>query len=186
MAKILAMGGTHRPGSSNELALMAVAKQCESLGAQVDVFSGPDLADFPMFGTPASFEYARGRELAEAAHGADAVLIASPGYHGGISGLIKNALDYFELLADRQPTYLENKAVGVIATAYGSQAAMSTLQSLRTTVHALRGWPTPLGIAAVCSGDSFADNGVLKDEKLRDQTAILAQQLCHGAPLVSA
>jgi FMN reductase len=37
--------------------------------------------------------------------------------------------------------------VGLIATAAGWQAAVSTLQALRTITHALRGWPTPMGLA---------------------------------------
>ena len=37
--------------------------------------------------------------------------------------------------------------MGLIATAAGWQAAVSTLQALRTITHALRGWPTPMGLA---------------------------------------
>ena len=37
--------------------------------------------------------------------------------------------------------------VACVATASGWQAAASTLRSPRDTVHALRGWPTPLGLA---------------------------------------
>ena len=32
--------------------------------------------------------------------GAHALIIGSPGYHGGISGLVKNALDYLEELRE--------------------------------------------------------------------------------------
>lgn len=34
-----------------------------------------------------------------------------------------------------------------MVTAAGWQGAVSTLTALRSIVHALRGWPTPLGIA---------------------------------------
>ena len=37
--------------------------------------------------------------------------------------------------------------MGLIATAAGWQAAVSTLQALRTITHSLRGWPTPMGLA---------------------------------------
>ena len=184
MTKILAIGGTHRPGSSTELTMRAVANHCEQMGAEIELFGGEQLSKFPIFGTAESEIHARGRELAEAAHSADAVLIASPGYHGGVSGLIKNSLDYLELFADRKPAYLENKVVGLIATAYGSQAAMSTLQSLRTTVHALRGWPTPLGIAAVCRSDQFDANGSPEDGRLREQARILAGQMLQGTEMI--
>ena len=84
-------------------------------------------------------------QLIEAVREADAIIIATPGYHGGVSGLVKNALDTLEeLRADDRP-YLDGRAVGCIVTAYGWQAAGSVLTSLRSIVHALRGWPTPFG-----------------------------------------
>jgi FMN reductase len=77
----------------------------------------------------------------------DGLIISSPGYHGGLSGLIKNALDYAEDLRDADRPYLEGRAVGCIVSAAGWQATTTTLISLRSVVHALRGWPTPLGVA---------------------------------------
>jgi FMN reductase len=63
-----------------------------------------------------------------------------------MSGLVKNALDHLELLrADPRP-YLEGRAVGILVTAAGWQACGSTLMSVRSAVHALRGWPTPFGV----------------------------------------
>ncbi len=47
------------------------------------------------------------------------------------------------------------RSVGLIATAYGWQATGSTLATLRSIVHALRGWPTPLGAAINSSGGIF-------------------------------
>ena len=37
---------------------------------------------------------------------ADGLLVASPGYHGGISGMMKNALDYVEDLRADERVYL--------------------------------------------------------------------------------
>ena len=61
---------------------------------------------------------------------------------------IKNALDYAEDTAKDARPYLDGRAVGCIACAYGWQATDSTLIAMRSIVHALRGWPTPLGVAA--------------------------------------
>ena len=44
---------------------------------------------------------------------ADGLIIASPGYHGGISGLVKNALDYVEDLRGDARPYLDGRAVAV-------------------------------------------------------------------------
>ena len=97
-------------------------------------------------------------ELIEALREADAVIVGSPGYHGGISGLVKNALDYIEDMRDDSRVYLDNKPWGCISCAYGWQAAVGTLDQLRAIGHALRAWPTPLGVA-INSADQIWNDG---------------------------
>lgn len=89
---------------------------------------------------------AQARDFVRQVSAADGLIIATPGYHGGVSGLIKNALDYIEDLRTDTRPYLDGRAVGCVVCAAGWQATVSTLTSLRCTVHALRGWPTPLGV----------------------------------------
>jgi FMN reductase len=86
------------------------------------------------------------------------VIVGSPGYHGTLSGLVKTALDYVELLRGDARVYFDGLPVGLIATAGGWQAAVSTLHALRTITHSLRGWPTPMGLAINTSeGDALTD-----------------------------
>ena len=47
---------------------------------------------------------------------------------GGISGLVKNALDYIEDMREDSRVYLDNKPWGCISCAYGWQAAVGTLR----------------------------------------------------------
>ncbi|MBB5134391.1 hypothetical protein HNP84_004123 [Thermocatellispora tengchongensis] len=47
--------------------------------------------------------------------------------------------------------------MGCVAVARGDQGATTTLATLRTVAHALRGWPTPLGIALSGESARFAD-----------------------------
>jgi FMN reductase len=63
----------------------------------------------------------------------------------------------------------------LIATAHGSQAAASTLATLHTIVHALRGWPTPLGAAINTSGGVFVE-GRCEDEHARWQLEEVGRQ----------
>ncbi len=93
-------------------------------------------------------------------------MLVSPGYHGTVSGLVKNALDYIEDLRDDPRPYLDGRAVGCVATASGWQAAVTTLTSLRSIVHALRGWPTPLGAAVNSAQVEFTADGGCTDEKV--------------------
>ena len=138
--RIVAIGGSTRPDSSSERALLAAVRGARAKGAHVDVITSRDLL-FPIYDTettdrdPLAVAY-----LAKVAQ-ADGLIIASPGYHGAISGMMKNALDYIEDLRDREGGYLHGMSVGCISVAYGWQATVSTLQQLRQIAHALRGWP---------------------------------------------
>jgi FMN reductase len=120
-------------------------------------------------------------ELIEAVRQADALIIATPGYHGGVSGLVKNALDTLEeLRADERP-YLDGRAVGCIVTAYGWQAAGSVLTSLRSIVHALRGWPTPFGAGINTLETRFESVDSCSDPKVVEQLATVGQQAAQFA-----
>jgi FMN reductase len=101
----------------------------------------------PMYTPDTSERTPPARTLVDELARCDGLIISSPGYHGGLSGLIKNALDYAEDLRDAELPYLEGRAVGCVVSAAGWQATTTTLISLRSVVHALRGWPTPLGVA---------------------------------------
>ena len=121
------------------------------------------------------------RELVRSVAAADGLIIASPGYHGGISGLVKNALDYVEDLRTDSRPYLDGRAVGCISTAAGWQAAGSTLQALRAVVHALRGWPTPLGVAINSELPVWSADGTPADHGLVNQLEIVTGQVVEFA-----
>jgi FMN reductase len=144
---VVGIGGTARPGSSTEKALQVTLTAAEAAGAETLLFGARVLATLPLYDPRTSSRSAEASALIEAARTADGMIIASPGYHGAVAGLVKNALDYLEDLRDDEQPYLTGRAVGCVATAAGWQAAVTTLMGLRTLVHALRGWPTPLGAA---------------------------------------
>jgi FMN reductase len=116
-------------------------------------------------------------ELVKALRDADAVVVGSPGYHGAISGLVKNALDYIEDLREDPRVYLDNTPWGCISCAYGWQAAVSTLGQLRSIGHALRAWPTPLGVAINSADEIWDSQGRVADATVRNQLDMLATQV---------
>lgn len=142
--RILAIGGSTRPDSSSERALRVAGRGASDHGAEVRYIVSRDLM-LPIYDTENSERTEQAKALVEGYAWADGLLVASPGYHGGISGMMKNALDYIEDLREADRVYLHGMAVGCIAVAYGWQATASTLHQLRQVAHAVRGWPTPLG-----------------------------------------
>jgi len=178
---IVGIGGTVRAGSTTETALIGSLRAAEALGAETRLFGGDFLATLPIF-DPRPGEATREQmELVEAVREADGIIIASPGYHGSISGVIKNALDTLELTGrDAQP-YLSSKPVGTIITAAGAQAGGTTLMALRAIIHALRGWPTPFGAALNAANDLFDGDGGCRDEKDAWQLDTVAEQVMEFA-----
>ena len=121
------------------------------------------------------------RRLVAALRRCDGLVIASPGYHGSISGLLKNALDYVEdMRADAAP-YLDGRVVGCIAVAYGPQAMGTTLIAMRTIVHALRAWPTPMAAALNGAAKLFDADGRCTDISAEAQLRTVAQQVVDFA-----
>jgi FMN reductase len=179
---IVGIGGTPRQGSSTERALSVALRAAEGLGADTKLFDGVFLAKLPHF-HPIAGEAptAEQQELVEAVRRADGVVIASPGYHGSISGLLKNGLDTLELLRTDERPYLHDRAVGVIVTADGWQAAGVTLGAVRAIIHALRGWPTPFGAALNSRGLVFDADGNPGDEKDARQLATVGEQVMQFA-----
>ncbi len=173
MPFIVGLGGTMRFGSSNERALKIAMERAAELGAETLLITGARL-DLPTY-DPAVDPNAAAEYLIDAVERADGLILASPSYHGGMTGLLKNALDHLEALADRPRPYLRDRPVGLIATGDGWQGPNATLQALRLTVHALQGWPTPLGIA-----HNVVEGGV---DEVRPQLRRVAEQVMDLATL---
>ncbi len=155
-------------------------RAAEQEGAETGLLSGPDI-DLPNY-APERVAAAPGSvRLIESVRRADGIILASPGYHGSLSGLIKNALDYLEGLRDDERPYLHGRAVGCISVAAGWQAAVGTLTALRSVVHALRGWPTPFGAAINSVECAFGVDGECSDRRVAEQLAIVGQQTVEFA-----
>lgn len=173
---IVGIGGTTRPDSSSERALALALEAAAELGARTQLIGAGDL-QLPLYAPEQPERTPDAMRLVEALAAADGLVIASPGYHGGPSGLIKNALDYVEDLRDAPRTYLDGVPVGCIACAHGWQATTTTLQALRSVVHALRGWPTPFGAAVNSAAGGVAD------EEVRTQLRLVGRQVAEHALL---
>jgi FMN reductase len=177
---IVGVGGTLRSNSSTERALRHCLSAVERQGGRTMLFCGDDI-DLPMYNPHDADRTEKAEAMVTALRDADAVVVGSPGYHGGVSGLVKNALDYIEDLREGPRVYLDNTPWGCISCAYGWQAAVGTLGQLRVIGHALRAWPTPLGVAINSADPVWDDTGKLVDGTVRGQLDMLATQLLAGA-----
>lgn len=177
---IVGIGGTQRPGSTSEAALREALDAAARRGLETECFSAERL-ELPLYSPQETVRTPGAVDLVSAIRAASGIIISSPGYHGTISGLVKNALDYVEdLVDDAERPYFDGLPVGCIAVAYGWQSAVNTLSALREIAHALRGWPTPYGAAVNASEGVFQESACVDESvsaslrRVGDQVASFA------------
>ena len=181
---VVGIGGTIGGISSTERALRIALDAACKQGFRTRMFGGADMARLPLYDPRATERTEQEREFVNTIRQASALIIASPGYHGSISGVVKNALDLLEETArDEARPYLADMPVGLIATAYGWQATGSTIAALRSIVHALRGWPTPFAAAINTQLTKFDDEGGSSDPAVLEQLSLVGRQVARFVPL---
>ena len=179
---IVGIGGTTRANSTSERVLIKALEAAERAGARTQLFNGPFLARLPIYDPSACDASPEFAELIEGVRQADGVLVATPGYHGSVSGLVKNALDSLEGLRGDARPYFDGRAIGCIVTADGWQACGTTLAALRTIIHALRGWPTPMGVTFnPSSAPLFDPAGEFTQSRDANQIAMMVGQVLDFA-----
>ena len=184
MTRILGIGGATQPGSTTEKALRITLQGASEAGAQVRLVDGAWLSALPHYGAGEPCEASRA--LIAAVREADGLVIASPAYHGSVSGLVKNALDHLQETASDPRPYIDGVAVGLVATAYGGQAGATTMVALRSIVHSLRGWPTPYGACIQGRKGLFDDDGGCADAEIEAQLRLVGAQVAEFARRTAA
>jgi FMN reductase len=177
---IVGLGGTTRAGSTSERALAAALDAATAAGCTTQLFAAGSLPLEPYDPTRPERSPEAIAMLA-ALRRADGVLLATPAYHGGISGLVKNAIDFTEDMRQDDSPYFDGLAVGCIVCADGPQAMGSTLASLRSIVHSLRGWPTPFAATINSRERPFGGDGRDADPAVLEACALVARQVIEFA-----
>ena len=162
---VVGIGGTLQEGSTGLLALEEALRAAEEAGATTELLDLREL-DLPLYepGKPLE-EYGENvQNLVEAMRGADALLWSTAAYHGTFAGVTKNALDFAQFLARDERPYLEDRVVGLIATAGGGMGAINAINAMINVVHALRGVAAPLSVPVTQSWKAFDEEGNIRDE----------------------
>lgn len=173
MVKIVGIGGSLRPDSYSQLALQVAAQRLEALGASVEILDlrtlnlpfcdgGDNYSDYP--------DVAR---LSNAVREADGLILASPEYHGSVSGVLKNALD---LMGFEE---FSGKVTGLISV-LGGQPNSNALNDLRLIMRWVHAWVVPEQIAIGQAWKAFGADGKLLDEALSKRFDQFAQSMVEN------
>ena len=105
-------------------------------------------AQIPFFDLHSTQPTAEVREMCALFQRSDLQIWLTPLYHGGMTGMMKNCLDWLELTARFDKPYLTDKVVGLVAWADGGQA-MQGINAMDAVAKALRAWVVPYTVPLV-------------------------------------
>jgi NAD(P)H-dependent FMN reductase len=178
--RVAAVCGSLRPGSYTRQALAIALQGAQELGAQTQLI---DLRDYDLI----FCDGGRGQDVPEGVHRlreelqhAHGIILGTPEYHGGYSGVLKNALDLMGFAE------FEGKMIGLIAVAGGRMGAANSLTGLRAVGRSLHAWVLPEEVSIAQAWQQFDGNGNLKDQALDQRVRELGQQLARFAYLHSS
>src|SRR5258708_632810 len=157
---IVALGGSLAEESTSLAAVRIALEGASQAGAHTELYDIRQL-DLAMYVPHTSKVPDAARAFCDSVYACNGMLWSSPLYHGTISGSFKNALDWLQLLSDRQPAFLTDKVIGLISTAGGTQG-LQGVNTMEFVVRALRGWAVPLGIPIPQAWRAFEEGHGLK------------------------
>jgi NAD(P)H-dependent FMN reductase len=154
---VLGVAGSTRQSSYSTRALKIALEHVKKHGAEVRLLELSRIV-LPLYdpSAPASKEVER---AAEAIAWADAFILASPDYHGSMSGALKNFLDHF---------YEEfaGKAFGYIVASH--EKGLTVMDQMRTAVRQCYGWSMPYGVSINGPHDLVIYGRLVRDQFMRD------------------
>ncbi|PSP44424.1 FMN reductase [Halobacteriales archaeon QH_6_64_20] len=168
---VVGVVGSLRDDSYARRALSRALNAAEESGATTDLL---DLREYDLsVFDPDREDPVDATRLTEAIEAGDAVVLATPVYHGSYSSPLKLALDYCGF------DEFEDTTVGLLAVA-GGGFPVTALEHLRSVCRALNAWVLPHQAAIPRARNAF-ENGALVDEDIADRVDTLGERAVEFA-----
>jgi NAD(P)H-dependent FMN reductase len=165
-----------RERSHSARALGLVLDACRAHGAETRLLDLRTL-ELPVFRPDRPCDAACAREAAEAVRWADAIVIATPDYHGSMSGAVKNFLDYHW-------KEFTGKLFGYVVASH--EKGLTVMDQLRTAVRQCYGWSLPYGVSTHGAEDFDPATAALANPKLANRLRMLGRDVVVYGRLLRA
>ena len=169
---VLGVGSSMRQGSYSTTALNMILDMAKGNEAETKLL---DLrqTNLPMLYAAKDDTHEIG-QVTELVEWADAYILATPDYHGSMSGSLKNFLDYFW-------SEFAGKTFGYIVASH--EKGLTVMDQMRTAVRQCYGWSIPYGIS-INPEDDFNDKKEVINRKLWARLDMLARDLVVYGKLI--
>ena len=175
---VVGICGSIRSGSYTRLAVRIALQGAQEVGVQTRLI---DLKDYHLVfcdgkedeSTFPEDVFKLRREVSQAG----GIILGTPEYHGGVSGVLKNALDLMGF------DEIEGKMIGLVGVSGGALGAVHALNSLRAVGRALHAWVIPEQASIPEAWKVFDESGNLKDSDLEKRVKDVGRQVARFAYL---
>ena len=116
-------------------------------------------------------------KLRQALRDSQGIILATPEYHGSLTGALKNMLDLMSI------EDFETKIVGLVGVAGGHIGAINSLNTMKTICRHLHCWVLPQEVSIANSADMFDDDGTVRDPAIEERLRNVGQQLVKFASM---
>jgi NAD(P)H-dependent FMN reductase len=113
--------------------------------------------------------------LRQALKDSQGIILATPEYHGSLTGVLKNMLDLMRI------EDFETKIIGLVGVAGGDIGAINSLNTMKTICRNLHCWVLPQEVSIADSGQAFNDEGTVKDPALEARLLNVGRQVVKFA-----
>ena len=170
--------GSLREGSYTRMALNIALMGAKDAGAKINLI---DLRNYelPLMDAREDEETfpADVFKLRDEVQKSDGIILGTPEYHGGYSGVLKNALDLMGF------DEFQGKMIGLLGVSGGSMGATNALNGLHTIGRTLRAWVVPFQASIPAASNEFDDEGNLKNRELEQRVRNLGEKVTRFAYL---
>ncbi|GAV13325.1 MULTISPECIES: NADPH-dependent FMN reductase [Paenibacillus] len=149
--RIVCISGSNRKEATSTKLVRYLAASIQEKGHEAQVIDLNEL-QLPLYCPDDAEQHTNVKLLRESVLAADAIVLATPEYHGSISGVLKNALDYLSF------DYFNNKVVLSVSSA-GGAVGISSLTHLQTIVRNVHGINCPEWISIGGDARQFTAEG---------------------------
>ena len=154
--KVLGVGSSMRQNSFSTETLKIILNNVNKNGGDtrlLNLYSNP----LPMYTAEYNEKLSGIKHAVELVNWADALVLATPDYHGSMAGSLKNFLDYFW-------AEFAGKTFGYLCSSH--EKGLTVMDQMRTAIRQCYGWSLPYGISINSNQDFNADREIINVQLL--------------------
>jgi FMN reductase len=172
--RVLGVGSSMRQDSFSTETLKIILNKVNKNGGDtrlLNLYSNP----LPMYTAEYNEKLSGIKHAVELVNWADALVLATPDYHGSMAGSLKNFLDYFW-------AEFAGKTFGYLCSSH--EKGLTVMDQMRTAIRQCYGWSLPYGISINSNQDFNADREII-NVRLLGRLESFARDLVVYGSLIS-